>query len=43
MPVGTVGFVKTLTPQELETLGAEIVLANTYHLYLRPGSKNIKK
>lgn len=43
MPIGTVGFVKTLTPDELKFLGAEIILANTYHLYLRPGSKNIKK
>jgi len=43
MPVGTTGFVKTLTPKELQSLGAEIMLSNTYHLYLRPGSKNIKK
>lgn len=37
MPVGTVGSVKTLVPTDLETLGAEIILGNTYHLYLRPG------
>ncbi len=37
MPVGTVGSVKTLTPRDLEELGAEIILANAYHLYLRPG------
>lgn len=37
MPVGTVGTVKSLIPQELEELGAEIILGNTYHLYLRPG------
>ncbi|MBI5152583.1 tRNA guanosine(34) transglycosylase Tgt [Candidatus Peregrinibacteria bacterium] len=43
MPIGTTGFVKTLTPDELKSLGAEIILANTYHLYLRPGDKNIKK
>ncbi len=38
MPVGTQATVKTLTPHELEELGAEIILGNTYHLYLRPGS-----
>ncbi len=38
MPVGTQATVKTLTSTELETLGAEIILGNTYHLYLRPGS-----
>jgi queuine tRNA-ribosyltransferase len=43
MPVGTVGSVKGVAPWELEDLGAEIVLANTYHLYLRPGKKLIKK
>ena len=38
MPVGTVGSVKALTPRELETeVGAQIILGNTYHLYLRPG------
>jgi len=37
MPVGTQATVKTLTPDEVEHLGAEIVLANAYHLYLRPG------
>ncbi len=37
MPVGTQATVKGLTPVELEALGAQIVLANTYHLYLRPG------
>ena len=37
MPVGTQGTVKTLAPNELEELGAEIVLANAYHLYIRPG------
>lgn len=36
MPVGTVGSVKTLTPEDLYALGAEIILGNTYHLYLRP-------
>ncbi|NLJ80320.1 MAG: tRNA guanosine(34) transglycosylase Tgt [Firmicutes bacterium] len=38
MPVGTQATVKTMTPQELEELGAEIILSNTYHLYMRPGS-----
>jgi queuine tRNA-ribosyltransferase len=37
MPVGTQGVVKTLTPGEVEATGARIVLANTYHLWLRPG------
>jgi len=37
MPVGTCATVKTLTPHELRELGAQIILANTYHLYLRPG------
>ena len=37
MPVGTAGAVKGLTPEQLEATGAGIVLANTYHLMLRPG------
>lgn len=37
IPVGTVGTVKTLAPRDLKELGAEIILANAYHLYLRPG------
>ena len=37
MPVGTQGTVKSLTPEELDTVGAQIILGNTYHLYLRPG------
>ncbi len=37
MPVGTQATVKTMTPEEVEKLGAEIILGNTYHLYLRPG------
>jgi queuine tRNA-ribosyltransferase len=37
MPVGTLGTVKSLTPADLREIGTEIVLANTYHLYLRPG------
>ncbi len=37
MPVGTLATVKTLTPEELVEAGAQIILGNTYHLYLRPG------
>jgi queuine tRNA-ribosyltransferase len=37
MPVGTLGTVKCLTPADLREIGAQIVLANTYHLFLRPG------
>ncbi len=37
MPVGTLGTVKAVSPEELKALGAQIILGNTYHLYLRPG------
>ena len=43
MPVATTGTVKTLIPRDLEELGVEIMLANTYHLSLRPGIEVIKK
>lgn len=43
MPVGTQGSVKAVTPRTLEEVGAQIVLGNTYHLYLRPGHKVIEK
>ncbi|MEN3011930.1 MAG: tRNA guanosine(34) transglycosylase Tgt [Dictyoglomus thermophilum] len=43
MPVGTQGAVKTLSPEEVEEVGAEIILSNTYHLFLRPGQEIIKK
>lgn len=43
MPVGTVGAVKTMTERELSEIGAQVILGNTYHLYLRPGDKLIKK
>ena len=43
MPVGTYGTVKAMTPEELEQLGAEIVLSNTFHLMLRPGSEVIRE
>lgn len=38
MPVGTLGTVKTLAPNDLKAAGAQIILGNTYHLYLRPGT-----
>ena len=43
MPVGTVGAVKTMAPHELEGIGSQIILGNTYHLYLRPGTNIIHK
>jgi len=43
MPVGTQGTVKTLSPEELEDSGTEVVLSNSYHLFLRPGIEVIKK
>ncbi|VAX09605.1 Queuine tRNA-ribosyltransferase [hydrothermal vent metagenome] len=41
MPVGTYGTVKAMTPEELRELGAEIILGNTFHLMLRPGTEII--
>ncbi|NJD09111.1 MAG: tRNA guanosine(34) transglycosylase Tgt [Gemmatimonadetes bacterium] len=43
MPVGTRATVKTVTPEEVTEIGAEIVLANTYHLYLRPGHEVVRE
>ena len=43
MPVGTAGSVKTLSPRDLEELGARIILGNTYHLYLRPGHERVRR
>ena len=43
MPVGTAGAVKAVTPEELRLCGAQIVLANTYHLYLRPGHAIVRE
>ena len=43
MPVGTQATVKTVTPEELEDMGAQIILSNTYHLFLRPGTELIKE
>ena len=37
MPVGTLATVKFLSPEEIKALGAGVILANTYHLWLRPG------
>ena len=43
MPVATQGTVKAMTPRELREIGAEIILANAYHLYLRPGVERIEQ
>ncbi len=43
MPVGTYGTVKSMKPEEIEGLGAEIILGNTFHLMLRPGTEIIKQ
>jgi len=43
MPVGTLGTVKAMTPEELKEIGAEIILGNTYHLHLRPSDSLIAK
>ncbi|WP_143711344.1 tRNA guanosine(34) transglycosylase Tgt [Magnetococcus marinus] len=43
MPVGTQGSVKAMTPQEVEKLGAQIILGNTYHLFLRPGHERVQQ
>ena len=43
MPVGTRATVKAMLPEELEEIGSQIILGNTYHLHLRPGEKIIKK
>ena len=43
MPVGTQATVKSMTPEEVKDLGAQIILANTYHLYLRPGEKIVRE
>jgi len=42
MPVGTYGTVKAMTPENLESLGAEIILGNTFHLMLRPGGEIVR-
>lgn len=43
MPVGTAATVKSLTPEDLEAMGARIILGNAYHLYIRPGHKLIEE
>ena len=43
MPVGTQATVKTLTPEELEAAGTQVILGNTYHLFLRPGHELIRE
>ena len=43
MPVGTKATVKAMCSEELEDMGAQVVLGNTYHLHLRPGEKTVKK
>lgn len=43
MPVGTLGTVKAMSPHELEEVGAQIILGNTYHLYMRPGHELIRE
>ena len=43
MPVGTMATVKGLSPEELKEMGSQIILSNTYHLYLRPGSDLIER
>ncbi|MBN2420332.1 MAG: tRNA guanosine(34) transglycosylase Tgt [Deltaproteobacteria bacterium] len=43
MPVGTQGTVKALSPEDLKDAGAQIILSNTYHLYLRPGHETVEK
>ena len=43
MPVATQATVKTLTPEEVSHSGAEMILSNAYHLYLRPGVETVRK
>src|SRR5712672_2057858 len=43
MPVGTQGSVKAVSPAELEELGAQVILGNTYHLFVRPGMEVMRK
>jgi queuine tRNA-ribosyltransferase len=43
IPVGTQGSVKAMSPEDLEEAGVKIILANTYHLYLRPGHEIVEK
>lgn len=43
MPVGTQGTVKAVTPENLQEMGAQIILGNTYHLYIRPGHERVER
>ena len=43
MPVGTYGTVKGMTPEEVDATGADILLGNTFHLWLRPGQEVMKQ
>ena len=43
MPVGTQATVKTLSPEELYDMGSQVILSNTYHLFLRPGHELVRK
>ena len=43
MPVGTQATVKSMTPEELKEIGSQIILSNTYHLYMRPGHELVKE
>jgi queuine tRNA-ribosyltransferase len=43
MPVGTQATVKAMTPEELCQVGAQVILANTYHLYIRPGHELVER
>ncbi|HTM27775.1 MAG TPA: tRNA-guanine transglycosylase, partial [Rhodanobacter sp.] len=43
MPVGTYGSVKAMTPRDVTEIGAEIILGNTFHLFLRPGLEIVEK
>ena len=43
MPVGTAATVKAMRPDEVKEMGAQIILSNTYHLYLRPGHQIVKE
>ena len=43
MPVGTLATVKTLSPEEIKSIGSGVILANTYHLHIRPGEDIVAK
>ena len=43
MPVGTYGSVKAMTPRDIRDIGAEIILGNTFHLFLRPGLEVVEQ